>query len=63
MTPTLWIYYRNNAWYGHIDWKDGSYSPREGPFDTEAQASVVISRMYGMEPPSDMLRCRNVELR
>ena len=28
---------------------------RVGPFDTEAEASVAIARMNGMEPPDDML--------
>jgi len=55
VTPTLWVYLGGDGWYGHIDWRNGTYSPTEGPFETEAQAAIAIARMYGMEPPKDML--------
>lgn len=60
-TPTLWIYEYRKGWAGHVDWKDGIKPKREGPFDTEAQAAVVISRMNGMQPPEDMLERWNQE--
>ena len=51
--PTLWTYQRGPAdkWFGHVDWHDGKPVKREGPFESERQATVVISRMNGMEPP------------
>ena len=48
--PTLWVYQTSEGWCGHIDWHDGEPLRREGPFETERQAEVVISRMNGMEP-------------
>jgi hypothetical protein len=55
-TPTLWIYQRDDGkWIGHVDWKDNTRIRRQGPFNTEAQAAVAISRMNGMEPPEDMV--------
>lgn len=54
MTPTLWTYQRGSGgrWFGHVDWHDDKPLKKEGPFDSERQATVVISRMNGMEPPT-----------
>jgi hypothetical protein len=53
--PTLWTYELDGRWYGHVDWKDHSRLHREGPFRSEAEAAVVVSRKNGMEPPVDTL--------
>jgi len=53
--PTLWTYQLDGKWFGHVDWKDNSRLRREGPFTTQAQAAVIISRKNGMEPPEEML--------
>jgi hypothetical protein len=60
-TPTLWLYENDGRWFGHVDWKDKSPLKRQGPFKTEAEAGVVISRSNGMEPPEDLLRRFNNE--
>ena len=51
--PTLWVYETDRGWMGHIDWHDDKPLKREGPFKSERQAQVVISRMNGMEPPEE----------
>jgi hypothetical protein len=63
MNPTLWTYQSGERWAGHIDWHDGRQPKREGPFKSEATAAVVISRMNGKQPPDDMLRRWNAEMR
>lgn len=60
--PKLWLYQGDGGrWFGHVDWKDGTKLKRKGPFDTEAQAGVIISRMNGMQPPDDLLEQWNRE--
>lgn len=58
----LWVYQRGRGWYGHIDWQDNTPLQREGPFVTEAQAQIVISRMNGFEAPIDAIHQREWEL-
>ena len=59
--PTVWVYKEDRGWYGHIDWHDGGRVHREGPFVSEAQAQIVISRMNGYEPPAGALAEREGE--
>ena len=51
LPPTLWVYKSERGWMGHIDWHDGKRIIRQGPFDSEQQAAIVISRLNGMTPP------------
>lgn len=62
VTPILWVYLGGDGWYGHVDWRNGTYSPTEGPFETEAQAAITIARVHNMEPPKDMLAQREREV-
>jgi hypothetical protein len=62
VNPKLWIYQGDHGrWFGHVDFHDGGRMKREGPFDSEAIAGVVISRMSGMQPPDDLLAQYNKE--
>ena len=50
----LWVYQGNgNRWYGHVDFHDGLRPKRRGPFESERQAAVVVSRMNGLLPPEE----------
>lgn len=58
---TIWVYEKDRGWYGHIDFGNQSLSKSEGPFVSEAQAHIVVARMNGFEPESDMLKQRERE--
>ena len=62
MIPTLWTYKLDRGWYAHIDWHDHKPLKKEGPFVSEAQAVIVISRMNGMEPPEEVIKEREWEI-